>query len=127
MKKVLLINASPHEGGCTFTALDEIRAELTKRGAKIKAYDPEAYEMAKHYLANIPAVSISYEPDMWSALNGADALILVTEWKQFRSPDFSKIKSLLKEPVIYDGRNQYDPKQMKAEGIELHCIGRGLE
>ena len=101
--------------------------ELTKRGAKIKAYDPEAYEMAKHYLANIPAVSISYEPDMWSALNGADALILVTEWKQFRSPDFSKIKSLLKEPVIYDGRNQYDPKQMKAEGIELHCIGRGLE
>lgn len=100
--------------------------ELTKRGAKIKAYDPEAYEMAKRYLAHIPAGAISYEPDMWSALNGADALILVTEWKQFRSPDFGKVKGLLKEPVIFDGRNQYDPKQMKAEGIELHCIGRGF-
>ncbi|MBR0032742.1 MAG: UDP-glucose/GDP-mannose dehydrogenase family protein [Treponema sp.] len=100
--------------------------ELTKRGAKIKAYDPQAYEMAKHYLAHIPQDSISYEPDMWNALTGADALILVTEWKQFRSPDFGKIKSLLKEPVIYDGRNQYDPKQMKEKGIELHCIGRGL-
>ncbi|MBQ4378189.1 MAG: UDP-glucose/GDP-mannose dehydrogenase family protein [Treponema sp.] len=103
-----------------------ILTELTKRGAKIKSYDPEAYEMAKHYLAHIPKDAITYEPDMWSALNGADALILVTEWKQFRVPDFSKIKSLLKEPVIYDGRNQYDPKQMQTEGIELHCIGRGL-
>lgn len=100
--------------------------ELTKRGAKIKAYDPQAYEMAKHYLADVPKYAISYEDDMWAALNGADALILVTEWKQFRSPDFSKIKALLKSPVIYDGRNQYDPKTMKAEGIELHCIGRGL-
>ncbi len=100
--------------------------ELTKRGAKIRAYDPEAYEMAKHYLSDIPADAISYEPDMWAPLNGADALILVTEWRQFRSPDFAKIKSLLKKPVIYDGRNQYEPKQMKTEGIELHCIGRGL-
>ena len=100
--------------------------ELTKRGAKIRAYDPQAYEMAGHYLAHIPADSITYEPDMWGALDGADALILVTEWKQFRSPDFAKIKGLLKHPVIYDGRNQYDPKQMRDEGIELHCIGRGL-
>lgn len=100
--------------------------ELTKRGAKIKAYDPQAYEMAKHYLSHIPEGAISYEKDMWSALDGSDALILVTEWKQFRSPDFGKIKSLLKAPVIYDGRNQYDPKLMKEKGIELHCIGRGL-
>lgn len=103
-----------------------IVTELTKRGAKIRAYDPEAYEMAKHYLADIPSDLISYEPDMWTALDGSDALILVTEWKQFRSPDFNKIKSLLKAPVIYDGRNQYDPKLMKNYGIELHCIGRGL-
>ena len=103
-----------------------IVTELTKRGAKIRAYDPEAYEMAKHYLAHIPSDAISYEPDMWSALDGSDALILVTEWKQFRSPDFNRIKSLLKAPVIYDGRNQYDPKLMKNLGIELHCIGRGL-
>lgn len=103
-----------------------IVTELTKRGAKIKAYDPQAYDMAKRYLAHISDDAISYEPDMWSALNGADALILVTEWKQFRSPDFGKVKGLLKEPVIFDGRNQYEPKQMKSEGIELHCIGRGL-
>lgn len=101
-------------------------SELTKHGAKIKAYDPQAYEMAKHYLAQVPENMISYEDDMWSALTGADALILVTEWKQFRSPDFSKIKALLKNPIIYDGRNQYDPRLMKREGIELHCIGRGL-
>ncbi len=100
--------------------------ELTKRGAKIKAYDPQAYEMAKHYLAEIPAQLISYEQDMWSCLEGADALVLVTEWKQFRSPDFAKVKALLKEPVIYDGRNQYDPLIMKDEGFDYHCIGRGL-
>lgn len=100
--------------------------ELTKRGARIKSYDPQAYEMAKRYLAHIPSDAITYEPDMWSALDGADALILVTEWKEFRSPDFARIKSLLKEPVVYDGRNQYDPAQMRLEGIELHCIGRGL-
>ncbi len=103
-----------------------IITDLVKHGAKIQAYDPEAYEMAKHYLAHIPQDAITYEPDMWKALEGADALILVTEWKQFRSPDFGKIKSLLKAPVIYDGRNQYEPKYMKEEGIELHCIGRGL-
>ena len=94
-------------------------------GAKIKSYDPEAYEMAKKYLSHISADSISYEKDMWSALEGADALILVTEWKQFRQPDFDRIKGLLKEPVIFDGRNQYDPKTMEEKGIELHCIGRG--
>lgn len=100
--------------------------ELARRGARIRAYDPQAYQMAKRYLAHIPDGAISYEPDMWSVLEGADALILVTEWKQFRSPDFARVKSLLKEPVIYDGRNQYDPAQMRAQGIELHCIGRGL-
>lgn len=103
-----------------------IITELVKHGAKIKAYDPKAYEMAKLYLSDIPSDFITYEDDMWNALNGADALILVTEWNLFRSPDFAKIKALLKEPVIYDGRNQYDPVTMKSEGIELHCIGRGL-
>ncbi len=80
----------------------------------------------EEFHAHIPEGAVTYEPDMWSALDGADALILVTEWKQFRSPDFARIKSMLKSPVIYDGRNQYDPRQMKALGIELHCIGRGL-
>lgn len=100
--------------------------DLVEKGAKIKSYDPEAYEMAKKYLSHINTDSISYEKDMWSALEGSEALILVTEWKQFRQPDFDRIKSLLKEPVIFDGRNQYDPAMMREKGIELHCIGRGL-
>ncbi len=102
-----------------------IITDLVKAGAHIKAYDPEAYPMTKKYLAHIPQENISYEKTMWDALKESDALILITEWKQFRSPDFAKIKELLKEPVIFDGRNQYDPMQMKELGIELHCIGRG--
>lgn len=104
-----------------------IISDLVQHGAKIRSYDPEAYEMAKKYLAHIPADAISYEKDMWAALEGADALVLVTEWKQFRSPDFDRIKTLLKEPVIFDGRNQYDPALMRSLGIELHCIGRGCK
>ncbi len=101
-----------------------IVTDLVQHGAKIRSYDPQAYEMAKKYLAHIPAGSITYEDDMWSPLEGSDALILVTEWKQFRNPDFGRIKSLLKEPVIFDGRNQYEPYIMEEFGIELHCIGR---
>ena len=103
-----------------------IITELVKRGAKIKAYDPEAYEMAQNYLAHIPSTAITYEENQWNALEQADALILVTEWKQFRQPDFSKIKNTLKEPVIFDGRNQYNIDIMKDLGIEYYCIGRNI-
>jgi UDPglucose 6-dehydrogenase len=103
-----------------------IVTELVKRGAKIRSFDPESYEMAKQYLSHISPDSITYEDDMWSPLSASDALILVTEWKQFRQPDFAKIKSLLKEPVIFDGRNQYDPSFMKTEGFEHYCIGRNV-
>lgn len=103
-----------------------IVTELVKRGAKIRSFDPESYEMAKQYLSHISPDSITYEDDMWAPLSASDALILVTEWKQFRQPDFAKIKSLLKEPVIFDGRNQYDPSFMKTEGFEHYCIGRNV-
>lgn len=98
--------------------------ELVKRGAHIRAYDPEAYQTAKHYLNHIAHTALSYEKDMWTPLSSADALILVTEWKQFRQPDFDKIKQSLKAPVIFDGRNQYSITLMKELGIEYHCIGR---
>ncbi len=101
-----------------------IITELVKRGAKVKSYDPEAYDMAKKYLENIPANAISYEENQWDALESADALILVTEWKQFRQPDFNKIKNTLKEAVIFDGRNQYSITTMKEMNIEYYCIGR---
>ena len=98
--------------------------ELIKRGAHIRAYDPEAYQTAKHYLNHIDSASLTYEKDMWTPLSSADALILVTEWKQFRQPDFDRIKQLLKVPVIFDGRNQYGITMMKELEIEYHCIGR---
>ena len=100
--------------------------ELVKRGAHIRAYDPEAYQTAKHYLNHIAHTALFYEKDMWTPLSSADALILVTEWKQFRQPDFDKIKQSLKAPVIFEGRNQYSITLMKELGIEYHCIGRNV-
>ena len=103
-----------------------IITELVKLGAKIKAYDPEAYETAKLYLKDIPKDSIIYAKDMWEAIKETDALILVTEWKQFRQPDFNTIKELLKEPVIFDGKNIYDIELLREKGFEHHCIGRNI-
>lgn len=103
-----------------------IITELVKLGAKIKAYDPEAYETAKLYLKDIPKDNIIYAKDMWEAIKEADALILVTEWKQFRQPDFNKIKELLKKPVIFDGKNIYDIELLQEKGFEHHCIGRNI-
>jgi UDPglucose 6-dehydrogenase len=104
----------------------EIIEDLITRGAKVRAFDPEAFAQAAFYLQQGPE-SLEYVHDQYEALRGADALLLVTEWKQFRQPDFEKMRSLLKEPVIYDGRNQYDPVKMKTLGFKYHCIGRRSE
>jgi UDPglucose 6-dehydrogenase len=96
--------------------------ELIQRGAKIQAYDPEAMKEAKRIFVNNP--NITYFDDQYSALKDANALLIVTEWRQFRMPDFEKINSLLKEKVIFDGRNQYEPDQMKELGYTYYCIGR---
>lgn len=99
--------------------------ELIKCGAKIQAYDPEAMTMAKReeYFGNNP--NISYVEDKYSALKGADALLVITEWKDFRAPDFEEIKKLLHRPIIFDGRLIYEPKKMKEFGFEYESIGRG--
>ncbi len=98
-----------------------IRA-LADAGAEVVAYDPKAVEEAKtHYLSDVP--NLSYADSKYEAVKGADALVLVTEWKEFRQPDFEEISKLLKQPVIFDGRNQYDKKRMKKLGIEYHQIG----
>ena len=104
-----------------------ILKELTKAGAKIKAYDPKAVREAKEcYLKGND--SISYCDSKYEALKDSDALVLITEWKEFRSPDFYEIKRLLKVPVIFDGRNQYDAKRVAEYGLEYHQIGvRPLE
>lgn len=92
---------------------------LLKKGAKIKAYDTKAIETAKSIFGN----NIDYGNTAYSILENADALILVTEWNEFKNPDFKKIKSLLKNPIIFDGRNQYNKKMLKELGIEYYNIG----
>jgi len=97
--------------------------ELVKRGAKIQAYDPKAMHEAQHcYLKGIP--NICYCNSKYEALDKADALILLTEWKEFRSPDFEEIKKLLKQPVIFDGRNQYNAFKLDENGFEYYQIGK---
>lgn len=98
--------------------------ELTKRGAKIHAFDPKAMHEAKmNYLRNNS--NIQYAANKYEALNDADALILITEWKEFRSPDFHEMYRFLRKPILFDGRNQYDPKQLREMGFEYYQIGVG--
>ncbi|WP_298881828.1 UDP-glucose/GDP-mannose dehydrogenase family protein [uncultured Polaribacter sp.] len=97
--------------------------ELVKRGAKIKAYDPKAIEEAKEcYLKGVE--NITYYDSKYEVLKEADALILLTEWKEFRSPDFDEIKSQLTTPVIFDGRNQYNAFNLEDQGFEYNQIGK---
>jgi UDPglucose 6-dehydrogenase len=97
--------------------------ELVKRGAKIKAYDPKAVNEAKeYYLKGVKNISyVEFKDDV---LKGSDALVLLTEWKEFRSPNFEQIKSQLKTPIIFDGRNQYDALVLKEKGFEYYQIGK---
>ncbi len=93
---------------------------LVKAGAKVQAFDPEAMDNVKGAIGG----KISYAKNQYEALEGADALLIVTEWPVFRSPDFDKVKSLLTNNVIFDGRNLYKPSDMKKNGFEYHSIGR---
>ena len=96
--------------------------DLTAAGAKIKAYDPKAMEEAKKcYLKD--NASVEYVERKYDALKDADALILITEWKEFRSPDFDEIRSCLKQPVIFDGRNIYGAKTANKYGFDYYQIG----
>lgn len=92
---------------------------LLDKGAKIKAYDPKAMETAKIIFGD----KIVYSSNSYEALENADALILITEWNEFKRPSFDKIKSKLKEPIIFDGRNQYDKKRMNERGIKYISLG----
>jgi UDPglucose 6-dehydrogenase len=97
--------------------------ELVSRGAKIKAYDPKATDEARNfYLKDVPG--ITYYKSKYETLPGSDAMILLTEWKEFRSPDFEELKKLLNQPVIFDGRNQYNDHSLKEMGFEYYQIGK---
>jgi len=95
--------------------------ELSKRGAKIKAYDPEAMKDAKEFW--LKGTEVEYVESKYDALNGVDASVLITEWKEFRSPDFDEMKKRMKYPVIFDGRNQYNKEKLKELGFEYYQIG----
>lgn len=94
--------------------------ELLKAGAAVTAYDPEAMKNVKALLGN----KINYADHPYGALQNADALFIATEWSVFRTPEFDRIKSFLKSPVIFDGRNLYDPARMKESGFTYFSIGR---
>jgi len=97
--------------------------ELVKRGAKVQAYDPKAIEESKTcYLKGVEG--IRYFESKYEVLKEADALILLTEWKEFRSPDFEEIKNQLNVPIIFDGRNQYNAFNLEANGFEYYQIGK---
>jgi UDPglucose 6-dehydrogenase len=96
---------------------------LWEAGASVRAYDPVAsHETGRIYGERKDLVLVDHALD---ALSGADALAIVTEWQEFRSPDFEHIKATLREPVIFDGRNLYDPAFVKQFGLSYYAIGRG--
>jgi UDPglucose 6-dehydrogenase len=95
---------------------------LLAAGARIKAFDPVAMDEAHRIFGDAPGLSLC--SNEYEALEDSDALLLVTEWRQFRYPDFSRIKQLLKQAVIFDGRNQYDPQQVRELGFSYYGIGR---
>ncbi|WP_250494222.1 UDP-glucose/GDP-mannose dehydrogenase family protein [Caballeronia sp. GAWG1-1] len=109
-----------------------LAAALLERGASIVAYDPVAVDEARRVFAidlhDKPDAlgRLTYANNHKQALDGADALVIVTEWKVFKSPDFDAIKRRLKTPVIFDGRNLYEPETLQEMGIEYHAIGRGV-
>lgn len=98
--------------------------ELAVRGARIVAHDPEAMDAARRVFAEQP--SIGFAPTPLQALEGADALLILTEWKAYRSPDFARMRAMMSTPVIFDGRNLYDPVDVREAGFEYLPIGRGI-
>ena len=100
----------------------EVIKDLLAAGATVTAYDPQAMHEARHCFPDEPR--LSYAENQTAALEGADALVIVTEWKEFRSPDFDTIKAKLKQPLIFDGRNLYDPRVVRGMGFEYLAIGR---
>jgi len=100
----------------------ELINDLFAAGATVTAYDPVAMPETQRIYADEPRLQYAANP--MAALEQADALVIVTEWKEFRSPDFEAIKAQLKHAVIFDGRNLYDPKFVRGQGIEYIAIGR---
>jgi UDPglucose 6-dehydrogenase len=96
---------------------------LWEAGASVRAYDPEAMDETKRIYPDQQGLELVDSAQ--DALDGADALAIVTEWQEFRSPDFGAIKAALRDPVIFDGRNLYDPSMLETLGLTYYGVGRG--
>jgi UDPglucose 6-dehydrogenase len=96
---------------------------LLEAGARVHAYDPVAGAEARRLYAGVAAFTLA--KNAYDAARGADALAIVTEWQEFRSPDFEQLRELLKAPVIFDGRNLYDPAMVSRFGLTYYAVGRG--
>jgi UDPglucose 6-dehydrogenase len=99
-----------------------IVAELLRRGAQVVAHDPVAMDEARRVFAGVEGLAFATTPN--EALAGADALVVVTEWKAYRSPDFERMRGALRQPLVFDGRNLFDPERMQMLGFEYFAIGR---
>ena len=116
---VLGLSFKPNTDDMRFAPSVYIIQELQKEGAKIKAYDPEAMKRAKLML-----VDVEYCNDAYEVCKDADVLLLLTEWNEFKELDLQKVKTLMKNPLIIDGRNMYNPESMRDEGFSYISIGR---
>jgi UDPglucose 6-dehydrogenase len=93
---------------------------LLARGARVQAYDPEAMEIARDVFGG----RIEFAKSGYEALKGTDALVVVTEWNEFREPDYGRMKKLMRQPVVFDGRNIYTPEVIRGQGFTYYSIGR---
>ena len=116
---ILGLAFKPNTDDMRFAPSIDIIKELQRGGAKIKSYDPEAMEKAKHILNDIV-----YCKNPYDAAKDADALVIITEWDEFREMDLKRIKSLMRHPLIIDGRNMYNPEEIKKDGFMYISIGR---
>ncbi|MFZ5800540.1 MAG: UDP binding domain-containing protein, partial [Candidatus Omnitrophota bacterium] len=94
---------------------------LQQEGARIRVFDPQAMDKAKEYLS-----AVTFCNDAYTAVKGSDCLAVITEWNEFKEIDFKRVKKLLRQPLIFDGRNIYDPSVMARMGFRYYCIGRKL-
>jgi UDPglucose 6-dehydrogenase len=106
-------------------AIDTAMA-LHEAGAKIRIHDPEAADHFEQHMAKLNVPVDQFE-NKYDALNGADGLIVMTEWKQYRAPDFEEIKSRLKTPIIFDARNLYNTKKILEQGFTYYAIGKAIK
>jgi UDPglucose 6-dehydrogenase len=98
----------------------EIIKGLLERGAEVSVHDPVAMDVARGFFGD----RVTYAAHNYDALEDADALVIVTEWKPYRNPDFARMKATMRQPIVFDGRNLFDPKQMMKLGFEYFGIGR---